>query len=68
LTHFIYSKVPLLRSPMGPTQSGLNSESVLIARPYGMIYSVSDKTNSCTWWIWCIVWPFWCVGYLYFFL
>ena len=27
----IYGKVPLSRSPMGPTQSGLNSELVLIA-------------------------------------
>jgi len=27
----IYGKVPLSRSPMGPTQSGLDSELVLIA-------------------------------------
>ena len=26
-----YTKVPLIRPPMGPTQSGLNNESVLIA-------------------------------------
>ena len=44
-----YSKVPLLRPPMGPTQSGLNSESVLIMNPYGMIYTVCDKTCSSTW-------------------
>jgi len=40
---------------MGPTKSGLNSESVLIMNPYGMIYTVCDKTCSCTWWIWYIV-------------
>jgi len=53
---------------MGPAKSGLNSELVLIATPYGMTFSVCDKTCSCSWWIWCIVWPFCCVGYLYFLL
>ena len=38
------SNAALLRQPMGPTQSGLNSASVLITRPCGMIYSVDDKT------------------------
>jgi len=53
---------------MGPTKSGLNSELVLIAKPYGMTYSVCDKNYSCTWWIWCIVWPFCCVGVFVFLL
>jgi len=52
--YFYYSKVPLLGPPMGPTQSGLNSESVLIARPYGMTYSVCDKTCSCTPMVYCM--------------